>query len=130
MYTHLALTSNPRRLRRRKIKRSGKRSSGVAGDGQSDDDSASDDDLDMADDGAEQDDDDDVDGGTEVCPPGCEQALYERVCELREQRLDEDDAAADIARQADGLRKEREVLSKKARLVEQGLGAINQVGRA
>ena len=105
----------------RKIKRSTKRSAGATDSCDGSDDSDGDD-LDAGD---EPDNDDDA--GTEVCPPGCEQVLYERVCDLREQRLDEDDAAADVAREAEGLRKEHDVLSKKGRLIEQGLSAIHQV---
>jgi hypothetical protein len=86
-----------------------------------------DDDLDAADEDGGDDLDDDGDGGAEVCPPGCEQGLYDKVCELREQRLDEEDAGADVAKQAEGVRKEREVLAKKGRVIEQSLSAINQV---
>ena len=49
------------------------------------------------------------------------------MCELREQRLDEEDAAANLARASETLKKERELLAKKGRLIEQSLGAINQV---
>lgn len=40
--------------------------------------------------------DEDDDGGEEVCPPGCDQAVYERVCDLREKRLDEEDMIAEF----------------------------------
>jgi len=116
----------------RKIKRSRKPAASDVAGGMRDDDSGDDDDdddlLDTADDDDGGDDDEvDEDDGTEVCPPGCEQTLYDRVCEMREQRLDEEDAAADVAKQAESIKKEREVLAKKARLTEQSLNAINQV---
>lgn len=63
----------------------------------------------------------------EVCPPGCDPVLYERVVELRERRLDEDDEIAEVARAVEAIRKEREMLSKKARVLETGLAGINQV---
>lgn len=115
---------------RRKIKRSSKRGGAAGGgDGGSEDDDS---DLDGSSDGSGDGDDDEewdeAGGGPEVCPPGCEQAVYDRVCELREARLDEEDAAAEVARAAEGLRKEREVAAKKVRLVEQSLAAINTVG--
>ncbi|KAI8470236.1 MAG: hypothetical protein J3K34DRAFT_459006 [Monoraphidium minutum] len=107
----------------RRIKRSAKRGGAAQGDAAGN--SSDDDDLDAFDnDGGDEGDDDD--GGHEVCPPGCKQALYERVCELREARLDEEDAAGEVARAAEGLRKEREVLAKKGRVIEQSVAAINQ----
>lgn len=113
----------------RRIKHSNKRHGGANpadGDGDSSDDE--DDDLGLDDDGC--DDGDDDDGVAEVCPPGCDQALYDKVCELREQRVDEEEAAAEIVKTADGIKKERELVSKKGKLVEQSLNAINQVSRA
>jgi hypothetical protein len=47
--------------------------------------------------------------------------------ELRERRLDEDDEIAEVARAVEAIRKEREMLSKKARVLETGLAGINQV---
>ncbi|GBF92886.1 cilia- and flagella-associated protein [Raphidocelis subcapitata] len=115
----------------RRIKRTKRQAGGAGGDGASNgggsEDSEGDEDDPYGDGDDDSGDDGDYDDGApEVCPPGCEQALYDRVCELREARLDEEDAAADAGRAADTLRKEREVLSKKGRLMEQSLAAINQ----
>jgi hypothetical protein len=63
-----------------------------------------------------------------VCPPGCDHGLYERVCDLREKRLDEEELVTDFTKTIDVLKKEKEALAKKQKLVEQGLGVINQVG--
>jgi hypothetical protein len=50
------------------------------------------------------------------------------VRELREHRLDEEEDAAEVAKEVEGVRKEREILTKKMKLLEQSLAAINQVG--
>jgi len=51
-----------------------------------------------------------------------------QVVEIRERRLDEDEVAAEVAKAVDGIKKERrELLSKKAKLLEQSLAVINQV---
>ena len=54
--------------------------------------------------------------------------MYERVCDLRERRQEQEDLAADCAKAAEALRKEREQHLRRAKLVEQSLGAIEQVG--
>lgn len=64
----------------------------------------------------------------QVCPPGCEQPVYDRVVELRDARLDEEGAAADVARALEGLRKDLDLLARKRRIVDAALAAINQVG--
>mgnify|MGYP001188008898 CR=1 FL=1 len=103
----------------RKIKRI-KRKAKEMDDYDSDEEEEEDDDDDFEDD--EFDDDDDIE---EVCPPGCDQTLYEKVCDLREKRLDQEDATADIQKQTEALRKERETLNKKQKFVEQSMKAVN-----
>lgn len=63
----------------------------------------------------------------QVCPPGCDPALYEAVVELREHRLDEEEAAAEVSKAVEALGKDKTLLSKKAKLVDTALAAINQV---
>ncbi|EFJ51830.1 hypothetical protein VOLCADRAFT_103323 [Volvox carteri f. nagariensis] len=106
------------RIFHRRIKRSKKKAGGGDDDYDSDDDEDEDE---MGDDEA----DDDDDGGEEVCPAGCDQSVYERVCDLREKRLDEEDMIAEFQKTIEVLRKEKEALAKKQRLVEQGLAAVN-----
>ena len=53
--------------------------------------------------------------------------MYERVCELREQRLDEEDAAAGVGHAVEGLRKDIDVLCKKTRVAEQALAVADKV---
>ncbi|KAG2482730.1 hypothetical protein HYH03_018361 [Edaphochlamys debaryana] len=106
------------RVFHRRIKRSKKKAGGGDDDYDSDEEEE---DEDMGDDEG----DDDDDGGEEVCPPGCDQSVYERVCDLREKRLDEEDMIAEFQKTIEVLRKEKEALAKKQRLVEQGLAAVN-----
>ena len=107
----------------RKIKRSKKRSAGGGEeDADLEEEEDDDDDLDEDDDA-----DDDDEAGEEVCPAGCDAQLYEKVIELRERRLDEEEAAAEVAKVVEATKKEREIHSKKFKLLEQSLGAINQV---
>ncbi|KAJ9527700.1 hypothetical protein QJQ45_025974 [Haematococcus lacustris] len=108
------------RIFHRKIKRSKKKASS----GKKDDEDSDDDDDDGGDE--EDGDDDEDDGAEEVCPAGCDHGLYERVCELREKRLDEEELVADFTKTIDVLRKEKEGLAKKQKLVEQGLALVNQ----
>lgn len=68
-----------------------------------------------------------ADDDGEACPVGCSQTVYGRTLELRCARQDAEDAAAAASKAADGHMKERELLVKKALLVEQSLAAINQV---
>lgn len=59
---------------------------------------------------------------------GCDPSLYDRVVEMRERRLDEEEAAAEVNKALEGIKKEKELLTKKAKLIDQSLAAINQVG--
>lgn len=51
-----------------------------------------------------------------------------QVCDLREKRLDEEDMITEFQKTIEVLRKEKETLAKKQKLVEQGLQAVNSVG--
>ena len=62
----------------------------------------------------EDDEDDDLDDDLddeeeEVCPPGCDPALYEKVCELREKRLEQEEVYTDFQKAVEALKKENEV---------------------
>ena len=56
-----------------------------------------------------------------VCPPGCEEALFSLACELREKRLDLEDALAEEKKQLEMTRKELDSLKKKAKVLESGV---------
>ena len=57
----------------------------------------------------------------DFCPPGCEPALFEQVCELREKRLDQEEMLADFQKAADALKREQEALTKKEKIIDQAL---------
>jgi len=107
----------------RKIKRSKKK---AAGGRQGDDDESEEESEDGEEEDDEEEGDDDDDEGEEACPPGCDQNLYERVCDLREKRLDEEELIAEFTKTIETLRKEKEALVKKQKVLEMGLAAINQ----
>ena len=74
------------------------------------------------------DDDEDLDDeeNSDACPLGCDQLLYEKVCELRERRLNEDDALNEANKSLDQTRKERESQNKKIKLIETALKAVER----
>ena len=53
-----------------------------------------------------------------MCPPGCDQGLYEKVCDLREKRLDQEDIITEFQKSIDAFNKERETYSKKQKTIE------------
>ncbi|KAH9503837.1 Cilia- and flagella-associated protein 44 [Bulinus truncatus] len=54
----------------------------------------------------------------DVCPPGCDQKLYDDTCMLREKRLDIEDALTEEKKNADGQKKELDGLQKKAKVID------------
>ena len=90
---------------------------------------AKDDDEDYDSDEESEDDDDnedfDEDEEEEVCPPGCDQALYEKVCDLRERRLDQEEIITEFQRAMDQLKKDKDALTKKQKNIETGLKALD-----
>ena len=79
-------------------------------------------------DSEEEDDDDDdwdEDEAEEICPPGCDQSLYEKVCDLREKRLDQEEIDVELKKQLETFNKEKESLKKKQNLINQAVKAIN-----
>ena len=52
------------------------------------------------------------------CPFGCEQQLYEKVLELREKRLDQEDILAEFGKAIDDLRKANERQTTKERQID------------
>lgn len=90
--------------------------------------SAEDDDDDYdSDDEEDEDDDEDYDEEEEeeACPTGCNQALYEKVCDLREQRLDQEDVIAEFVSAREQLKKDKDALTKKQKNIETGLKALD-----
>ena len=85
--------------------------------GEEDSDSDSEDDSDMS----ESDEESDSEVGPldlDVCPPGCDQTLYDNTCLQREKRLDVEESLADEKKTRDALIKEIDGLQRKAKTVE------------
>eukprot|EP01038_Epipyxis_sp_PR26KG_P009306 gene9306-12538_t len=72
----------------------------------------------------EDDNDDDDDNGDEVediCPPGCDISLYERVLDLREKKLDTDEVTSEITKSIDELKKLIDRLkSREKQIIKEG----------
>ncbi|XP_048254045.1 cilia- and flagella-associated protein 44-like isoform X2 [Haliotis rufescens] len=104
---------------KKKIKRTKKKT--AEGDGSDED---SDEDSDDESDWEESDEESDEEAGgfdLDVCPPGCDQTLYDNTCQLREKRLDLEEALAEERKNQDTMKKELEGLSKKARVIDGAL---------
>merc|ERR1712070_654097 len=61
----------------------------------------------------DDDDDDDSSEEEEMCPDKVEKAVWEKVLELRERRLDHDEVSAEFKAGIDRLQKENDQLQKK-----------------
>ncbi|KAK2888569.1 cilia- and flagella-associated protein 44 [Channa argus] len=105
---------------KKKIKRVKKKEQTVDDEEEVDSDENSDEDDDW-------DDDDNYDSGAEegegrlddsVCPPGCEPALYEKILQLREHRLDLEEFLVEEKKSAEFLKKEFDTLIKKEKTVK------------
>mmetsp|Transcript_35408 Transcript_35408/g.86233 ORF Transcript_35408/g.86233 Transcript_35408/m.86233 type:complete len:323 (-) Transcript_35408:76-1044(-) len=57
----------------------------------------------------------------EFCPPGCDPALYEQVCELREKRLDQEEVLGEFQKAVEALKKDKESLVKKDKVMDAAL---------
>lgn len=57
---------------------------------------------DFDDDDDEEEDDEEVE---DICPPGCDQSLFEKILELREKKLDTEEVCNDIQKTIDDLKK-------------------------
>ena len=53
-----------------------------------------------------------------ICPAGCDHTLFDKACELREKRLDMEDAIAEEKKALDSQKKELEGLKKKAKTMD------------
>ncbi|KAG8464582.1 hypothetical protein KFE25_009950 [Diacronema lutheri] len=102
---------------RRKVKRAKKKPA----DADNDDDDNDEYDSDADDDDDDDDDSDLDDEEEEVCPPGCDPALYDRVCELRLKRLEQEDVYAEFQRSIEALKKDNEALIKKEKALDAAL---------
>jgi WD40 repeat protein len=97
---------------KKKVKRSKHRD-----DGDDDDEE----DEDEEDEEEEFDSDEEEEEEEEVCPPGCDPALYEKVCELREKRLEQEELYAEFQKSVEGLKKENDALIRKEKVIDKAL---------
>ncbi|KAI0234101.1 Cilia- and flagella-associated protein 44, partial [Lamellibrachia satsuma] len=106
---------------KKRIKRSKKKSSDNE-DSEDESDEDSDDDSDWSESEEES---DSESGGLDldVCPPGCDAAIYESACKLREKRLDIEESLSEEKRLKDLLNKELDMLQKKAKIIVAALKA-------
>lgn len=94
---------------KKKIKRN-KHNDGDDGDNE-DDYESEDDDED------EDEDDDDGEEIEDICPPGCDQLLFEKVLDLREKKLDTEEVYNDIQKNIDELKKTTERLKQREKQI-------------
>ncbi|GFO10997.1 cilia- and flagella-associated protein 44-like [Plakobranchus ocellatus] len=104
---------------KKRVKRTKKK---MSEDGESDEDS----DEDSSDDSDWEESDEESEselGGfdLDVCPPGCDQKLYDDTCTLREKRLDNEEALTEEKKNQEAQKKELESLQKKAKVIDSQL---------
>jgi hypothetical protein len=92
------------------------------------DESESDDDESSSDDDEEEEEEDEYadDGEPEVCPPGVAEESFLAVLELRELRLDQDDALNDFKKTAEALKKEFDTLVTREAAVDDALKKVEK----
>jgi hypothetical protein len=57
----------------------------------------------------------------DICPPGCDQTLFEKILDLREKKLDTEEVSADIQKGIEDLRKTIDRLrSREKQIVKDG----------
>ncbi|KAI5061173.1 hypothetical protein GOP47_0023678 [Adiantum capillus-veneris] len=89
------------------------------------DDENLDEDMDM-DDSKGSEDDFDEDEVVEVCPPGCDQELYQKVCQLRGRRTVEDSFLQESNKLLDVAQREKESKLKKKKSIETALASLEK----
>jgi hypothetical protein len=110
------------KILRKKIKRTKKKVKTYnEGTGGSDDESevSSEEDDDMMDDDYESESEEDQE--EEKCPHDCDPAVFAKVLELRERKLDAEDVLMEIQKIIEALKKDNEALIKKERVIHLGL---------
>uniref|UniRef100_A0A7M5XG43 Uncharacterized protein n=1 Tax=Clytia hemisphaerica TaxID=252671 RepID=A0A7M5XG43_9CNID len=107
------------KMYKKKIKRIKKKASNEGSSEENSEEDDSDDDYDDSDDSDVDSDDDEMDDT--VCPPGCDPAIYDQICALRERRLDLEDALLEAKKLCDGMKKELDAMTKKVKVVDGAL---------
>jgi WD40 repeat protein len=95
-------------------------------DDDGDDDDSDDDDYDSEDDNSDDDESSDEDDDDDSCPLNCESAVYEKVLELREKRLEQEEVLADFNKTVGELNKTYERHQGKERAIDKELASTDQ----
>ncbi|XP_075252601.1 cilia- and flagella-associated protein 44-like isoform X3 [Convolutriloba macropyga] len=61
-----------------------------------------------------------------VCPPGCEQELYDMACSLREIRLDTEEMLGEEKKTFEIMKKDAEAMAKKTKVIDHSLAAAEK----
>ncbi|XP_028405556.1 cilia- and flagella-associated protein 44-like [Dendronephthya gigantea] len=107
------------RVFKKKIKRAKNKDESRAGSDDDSDESESDEEFSSS----EESNSDEETLDDSVCPPGCDQTLFDNVCQLRESRLDIEESLAEEKKALETLKKELEALNKKSKVVGSALVA-------
>ncbi|OQS05147.1 phytophthora infestans avirulence-associated protein 3.4F-A [Thraustotheca clavata] len=75
---------------------------------------------------SDDDDDDNDSNEEEICPSGCDMALYEKVLALREKKADIDDAMSEITKSIDELKRSNDRQIQKQRQIDKELTVTEQ----
>ena len=90
-----------------------------------DSDSESEDESDVSE--SEEESDSETNGlDTDVCPPGCDQTLYDSTCFLREKRVDIEEQLVEERRNKETMIKEIDLMQKKAKVTESAMKTVEQ----
>jgi len=66
----------------------------------------------------------------DVCPPGCDQNLYDSTCLLREKRVDVDEKLMEERTNKETMIRDLDAMQKKAKLTEEAIQTVEQELRA
>ncbi|XP_074652110.1 cilia- and flagella-associated protein 44-like isoform X2 [Tubulanus polymorphus] len=105
---------------KKKIKRTKKKAT-EGEDSEEESDEESDDESDWSDEDEES--DEEAGGGLDldVCPPGCDQSIYDSTCQLREKRLDIEEALTEEKKLNEQFKRDLESLQRKAKVIDGAL---------
>lgn len=107
---------------KKRIKRAKKKAQAEEGSDEESEDEDSDDDLSSSD----EEDSDSEELDDSVCPPGCDPALFDQVCQMRERRLDLEEELAEEKKTSEALKKEYDALVKKEKIIDSALNTAEQ----
>jgi len=84
--------------------------------GEEEDEDNNDDDQ-QSDDENDDEDDDELEEVEDICPPGCDQLIFEKILDLREKKLDTEEVCSDISKSIDELKRTNERLKQREKQI-------------